>query len=324
VSERAASPTPSQPPHTAPASDPPPAASPKPQAAALRGIASSIAAAWKNKDDHLHTAAAALANLSDDQLARVNAAYTEDRAKLIGAVAALRSAEPPAPSELPTALKDTLLGDDNAFILRVYPAAGADPNQSPLAPERLGPFARAVLAAAPTATGPTVQIYESTRLITDAYLRAGLYALAAICLILLLDFGFTRSGVLDTLCALTPVIAGSVLLLALMALLDIDLNFANMIVMPLIAGIGVGCGVHALRRWRIQPDDEPYGLAGGSGRGMTLTTLTTVIGFAAMTIAEHRGIRSLGLVMSAGLTTVWVATILVVPSLLKVRRAMGW
>ena len=92
-----------------------------------------------------------------------------------------------------------------------------------------------------------------------------------------------------------------------------------MIVTPLIVGIGVGCGVHAVKRWRLQPFDEPVGLAGGSGRAITLTTLTTVIGFAAMLVADHRGIRSLGLVMSVGLAGVWAVTIFLLPSVLSLR-----
>ncbi len=98
------------------------------------------------------------------------------------------------------------------------------------------------------------------------------------------------------------------------------MNFANMIVLPLLIGIGVGCGVHAVRRWRIQPSDHPLGLAGGSGRAITLTTLTTVFGFSSMMTGQHRGIWSLGFVMSVGLCAVWAVTILVLPAALRLRR----
>lgn len=108
-------------------------------------------------------------------------------------------------------------------------------------------------------------------------------------------------------------------MLAVMRLFGVDLNFANMIVLPLLIGIGVGCGVHAVRRWRLQPDDHPLGLAGGSGRAITLTTLTTVIGFAVMMTGEHRGIWSLGFVMSVGLAAVWAVTILILPAVLRLR-----
>lgn len=323
--------------------------------AALRRAAGAIARQWRGRNDGAGLAAAAVAveSLDDAALDAAQRAYEADRASLAGIVRSLRVAEPPRPDDLPPELKAILLGTGGELLLRVYPAgpheesrietptaagegtafASSGPAErlkpearsskleagSPLAPSRLGPFARQVLAAAPNATGPSIQIYESTALITSAYARAGVYALIAIVVLLLLDFGLNLRGLLDTLCALVPVLGGATLLLAWMAVFEIPLNFANMIVMPLIVGIGVGCGVHAVRRWRLQPRDEPLGLAGGSGRGMTLTTLTTVIGFAAMLIAQHRGIRSLGFVMSVGLVMVWAVTILILPAVLRAR-----
>jgi hypothetical protein len=103
----------------------------------------------------------------------------------------------------------------------------------------------------------------------------------------------------------------------------LELNFANTIVMPLIIGLGVDAGVHAVHRWRVQPGAPPAGLAGGTGRAVTLTSLTTAIGFACMITAEHRGIRSLGMVMSAGLVLVWVATLFALPPVLRWRTKLA-
>lgn len=287
----------------------------------LRAVCTRLARLWREADPALASAAERVGQLSDDGATRAIRSYMNDRRLLHLAATDLRMARPPGVEDLPAALRETMAGANGGLLLRVYPAAGTGDfgSASPLAPERLGPFARAVLGAAPHATGPSIQIFESTRLITRAYAESGVYALLAIIALLLLDFGLTRAGILDTMCALVPVLGGGVLLLAWMVVAGIELNFANMIVMPLIVGIGVGCGVHCVRRWRLQPNDEPLGLAGGSGRGMTLTTLTTVIGFAAMMTAEHRGIRSLGFVMSIGLMMVWSVTVLLLPSILKLR-----
>src|SRR5690606_30963739 len=143
--------------------------------------------------------------------------------------------------------------------------------------------------------------YESTRLIGRAYLLAGLYATAIILILLLIDF----RNLGDALSALAPVVIAGALLVAIMRLADISLNFANMIVLPLIVGLGVSAGVHATHRWGQLPLDKPAGFAGASGRAVTLAIFATVIGFSCMMIAEHRGIRSLGMVMSLGLTLVW-------------------
>ena len=114
-------------------------------------------------------------------------------------------------------------------------------------------------------------------------------------------------------------LCGASILLAVMELMGEPLNFANTIVMPLIVGLGVDSGVHAVHRWRQQPSGKPAGLAGGTGRAIGITTLTTVVGFACMMTAEHRGIRSLGLVMSIGLAATWLASVTLLPAVLRVR-----
>jgi predicted RND superfamily exporter protein len=111
----------------------------------------------------------------------------------------------------------------------------------------------------------------------------------------------------------------TVLMLAVMRVAGVPLNFANTIVLPLMFGIGVDSGVHAVHRWRQQPHDAPAGLAGGTGRAITVTMMTTVAGFACMLAAEHRGIRSLGFVMSVGLVMVWAGAVFVLPPILRLR-----
>lgn len=292
------------------------------QIEAVRSAAKEVAQAWREKDAGLSRAAFAVSAMSDDQLDRAMVVYRSDRRALLTLIASLRACRPPTPSDLPPPLRGLMVGSDGGLLLRIYPVspAAAEGGQGVLSPARLDRFASVVLASAPTATGPAIQIYESSRLITSAYKQAGLFALAAIVVLLLLDFGLSMRGVGDTVCALIPVFGGAAVMLAVMRLADVPLNFANMIVLPLLIGIGVGCGVHAVRRWRLQPNDHPLGLAGGSGRAVTLTTLTTVIGFASMMTGEHRGIWSLGFVMSVGLGAVWAVTILFLPAVLRLRR----
>ncbi len=285
----------------------------EPNPAALRSVCESLAKAFESKDAELAAAARSLTALEDAPLLRAMQAYQQDRDRLASTLMDLRAASPLPPERLPQALKDTMIAPDGSLLLRVYPK---ETEGGVLSPARLGPFATAVLAAAPSATGPTVQIYESTRLITGAYRDAAIYALIAIALILLIDF----RNLADAAIALVPVLLGAAMMLAIMRVLGMALNLANLIVMPLIVGIGVGCGVHAVRRWRLQPSDPPPGLAGGSGRAITLTTLTTILGFAALLIGEHRGIKSLGIVMTLGLALVWAVTVFVLPGVLGARR----
>ena len=108
-----------------------------------------------------------------------------------------------------------------------------------------------------------------------------------------------------------------------MGLFGVPLNFANIIVMPLIFGIGVDAGVHMVHRWRQEPYGRPAGLSGGTGRGISLTMASTMIGFGCMLLAEHRGIRSLGFVMLAGLGVCLLACYTVLPPVLRL-RTLHW
>jgi predicted RND superfamily exporter protein len=222
----------------------------------------------------------------------------------------------PSPDDLPEALRSQFIGTDGSLLLRVYPREGGG---AVLAPDQLNPFVESVLKVAPNATGPSVQIYESTRVITRAYVLAAAYSAAAVLLLLLIDF----RSIYDALTAMLPVILGFTGTFGIMRLTGTSLNFANIIVMPLIVGLGVDAGVHAVHRWLMQPDDRPRGLAGGTGRAITMTTATTAIGFACMMTAEHRGIRSLGFVMTIGLLLTWAATVFTLPSVLALRSDPG-
>lgn len=285
---------------------------PEANVSTLRSVCDSLAKTFEKNDAALAAAARSLSALNDASLLRAMEMYQQDREKLASTLMDLRGVLPLPAERLPDALKDTMVAPDGSLLLRIYPKETAG---GVLSPARLEPFAKAALAAVPEATGPSIQIYESTRLITGAYRDAAMYALIAIAIILLIDF----RNIGDALVALLPVLLGAAMMLAVMRLANMALNLANLIVMPLIVGIGVGCGVHAVRRWRLQPNDPPPGLAGGSGRAITLTTLTTILGFAALLVGEHRGIKSLGIVMTLGLALVWVVTVFVLPGVLAVR-----
>ncbi len=278
----------------------------------FRAAAASLASSFDTQP--LGEVAERVASMSDDQAQRAEMLYQRDRTDLAMRTSVVRNAAPATPDDLPPALREQFIGTDGSLLLRIYPRA-SDTGVSVLDASRLAPFVNAVYSVAPGATGPTVQIHESARVIKSANVVAA--GLAAAAILILLMFDFRRLS--DVLCAVAPVLAAIVALLGLMGAADLHLNFANTIVAPLLLGLGVTAGVHAVHRWRQQPQDRPAGLAGGAGRAITMTLATTTIGFACMMTAEHRGIRSLGFVMTAGLVLTWAATVLLLPAVLRLR-----
>ncbi|MFW6032135.1 MAG: MMPL family transporter, partial [Phycisphaeraceae bacterium] len=123
----------------------------------------------------------------------------------------------------------------------------------------------------------------------------------------------------DALLSLVPVTSGFLVTFGVMAILDIQINPANIIVLPLIFGIGVDAGVHMLHRYRQNPSLRPVGLAAGTGKGVTLTSLTAIIGFGSLLVASHRGIASLGFVLSVGILLTLMACWILMPAALELR-----
>lgn len=253
---------------------------------------------------------------ADSLWASAAQAWQRDREIIIETWTTLADPRPPSLEDLPRPLRVLNVAPDGRLLLRIQPT---DRGGSVLDPDRLKSFVSTMRSVDANVLGPAVQIYESTVLISRAYTLATSLAVAAILVLLLLDF----HSLADSLLALLPVLIGFVGLFAVMGLIDLPLNFANIIVMPFIFGIGVDAGVHIVHRWRDDPTGVPRGLSGGTGRGILLTTLTTVIGFGCMGLAQHRGIRGLGITMVIGLVITLIACYTLLPAILRLRTAPG-
>jgi predicted RND superfamily exporter protein len=119
---------------------------------------------------------------------------------------------------------------------------------------------------------------------------------------------------------MVPTLVGFWLTFGVMGWLDDPIDPANIIVLPLLFGIGVDAGVHVMHRYRQEPTHRPLGMASGTGKGVALTCYTTVIGFGALMTAQHRGIAGLGFVMSLGIALTLLACVFVLPAMLEWRQ----
>lgn len=122
----------------------------------------------------------------------------------------------------------------------------------------------------------------------------------------------------DTLIALVPPIGGGLMLLGLMALLNVDFNPINLIVLPLVLGIGVDDGVHMVHDYRRQlaGGTDGYTPSGDTVNGVLLTSLTSIVGFGSLMIAGHQGLRSVGVVLALGVASCLAVALILVPALL--------
>ena len=286
------------------------------------GLTEALRASLSRLDGALVRVDAVFAGLEPDRrrqrLARLQEQYTAWRTGLAGRVKKALDGKPLTLEDLPPVMRRMYVGAGGSVVLEVYPKLpeGEGKLDSPLAPEFLPKFVRRDLQAVdPNATGVIVQVYESGHLIYESYLRAGLWALLVVFVLLLIDF----HSLADALLCLVPVAMGFAATFGIMFLLGMQINPANIIVLPLMFGIGVDAGVHMLHRYRQDPVNRPLGLTAGTGKGITLTSFTTMIGFGSLMMASHRGIRSLGFILAAGIGLTMLACWFVMPACLELR-----
>jgi hypothetical protein len=208
------------------------------------------------------------------------------------------------PADLTPTLVDRFISPHGKWQLQIYPAFQIWDL------EPLEKFIHDVRSVDPEATGTPLQTYEASKAIKRSYETVGLYALIAVCLLLLLDF----RNLVDSLLALLPPLAGAGLMFGILAICHIDLNPANLIVLPLVIGLGVDGGVHVVHDYRLQRG--PYVPTTSVINAIIVNSTTTMVGFGSMMIAAHRGLYSLGLVLTIGVGTCLLVAVVLLPAVL--------
>jgi uncharacterized protein len=227
---------------------------------------------------------------------------------------ALRTQDNRAPlgvADLPQALHDRFIGVTGNYLLMVYP------NGNVWKRDVQKVFIDQVGKIYPNMTGTPVQLYHYTALLKDSYQEAAWYSLGAIALLVLVHFRSLSCVAL----ALVPVAIGSLWLGGLMGWLGVPLNPANIMTLPLVIGIGVTNGIHILNRFA--EEQTANILARSTGKAVLVSGLTAMAGFGSLMLAQHRGIYSLGCVMTTGLATCMVAGLTFLPALLNLLMRPG-
>jgi cytochrome c-type biogenesis protein CcmH/NrfG len=213
---------------------------------------------------------------------------------------------------LPAELRNHFMGRSGIYLVQIYPR-GDVWEDIPLAN-----FIGALRSVDSDVTGAPVQAYSIASVMRRGYERAALLALIAVFVFVFADFRNLR----DTVLATVPLLFGGVWLLETMGLLGWEFNLANLFAVPIIIGTGVDNGVNMLYRWREERDKSRLILTTAVGKSVTIASLTTIAGFAALIPATHRGIASLGWVLSLGVLFILIATLVVLPAILQLVGGM--
>jgi predicted RND superfamily exporter protein len=180
-------------------------------------------------------------------------------------------------------------------------------------PGALERFSDLIHAVRPDAGGPAAGTVALARAIVASLRQALATAVVVITLLLLV---LSRS-LKYTLITLAPLLVGSVTTAAVSVFADIPFNFANIIVLPLILGIGVDSGIHLVHRHRMGLADGQSLLATSTAGAVFYSALTTVSSFGTLAFSHHLGIASLGQMLVVGVTLMLLANVVVLPAVLK-------
>ncbi|MDE2462247.1 MAG: MMPL family transporter [Alphaproteobacteria bacterium] len=204
---------------------------------------------------------------------------------------------------LPASLKSDWISSTGQYRVQAFPSGDANSDRV------LTRFTNAVLKVAPNATGTPIIIKESGKTIVRAFLMAGIYSFVSIAIILL--FALRRFG--EVLVALAPLVLAGVMTLASCVLVGIPLNFANIIALPLLFGIGVAFDIYFVMAWR---SGQRQLLRSPLTRAVVMSAATTATAFGTLSISSHPGTASMGIILMLALAWILVSMLLVLPALL--------
>ncbi len=208
---------------------------------------------------------------------------------------------------LPLSLKRDWVTDDGRARIEVAPSGDGNDNAT------LRSFVKAVRGVAPQAAGTPVFIIEAAATIVKAFLEAGVWSVASIALILFVALRRWR----DVALTLVPLLVAIVVTLEFCVAIGLQLNFANIIALPLLLGVGVAFKIYYVMAWR---SGETNFLQSSLTRAVFFSACTTATAFGSLWLSHHPGTSSMGKLMALSLLTTLSAAVIFQPALLATQR----
>jgi len=202
---------------------------------------------------------------------------------------------------LPPDFSQDWIAPDGRWRVEVYPSGDMRDN------EALQHFARVVQDVVPQAVGSAIAVKEWTLLAPRAFATAGLLALVAISLLLL----FVLRSVYDVILVFAPLLLAGLFTLGSAALLGLSINFANIITLPMMLGIGVAFDIYFVMRYR---SGEPDLLGSSTAYGVIFSALTTGTAFGSLALSKSPGMAEMGKFLSLSLFFILFCTLFVLPA----------
>ena len=200
-------------------------------------------------------------------------------------------------------MKEDWLTSDGRARVEIFPKGNVSENTALVA------FVNAVRTVAPDATGTPVTIQELAATVIHAFATAGIIALIAISILLFI----VLRRITDVALVLAPLLLAGLLTLATGIVANLPLNYANIIALPLLLGIGVSFDIYFVMRWRAGNGNP---LQSSTARAILFSALTTGTAFGSLALSNHPGTAEMGKLLMLALAYTLLCTFILLPALL--------
>jgi hopanoid biosynthesis associated RND transporter like protein HpnN len=249
----------------------------------------------------------ALSTASDSTVLSANTALVRFLPAQIARLRLAFSARLVTASDVPAELRRDYVTPDGRARIEVVPRQAVSQGDA------LRRFVVQVQAVAPDAGGPAVAISATAATITGAFIQAGLSAILAIAVILVVALRRLRDAAL----VMAPLLLSASMTALIVVAAGMSLNYANVIALPLLLGVGVSFNIYFVMNWR---DGEAARLASPTARAVIFSALTTGTAFGSLAVSYHPGTASMGTLLLISLGCTLLATMIFVPALLAAMR----
>ncbi len=286
---------------------------PAPSAQELRSAATKAAQAFNGLDAKLtpslkalRDALTRLSTAPDTTLLAANDALTRFLPEQLSQLRNLLSPSPITLDTIPTDIRESYVASNGAYRLIIHPKGRMSET------ETLYNFVRDIKTVSPNIAGPALEITASAQTITHAFITAAICAMIVIAMILLV----TLRRILDSILVLLPLLLSSLLTVILIITAPEPLNYANIISLPLLLGVGVSFNIYFVMNWRAGLTNP---LSSPTARAVLFSALTTGSAFGSLATSAHPGTASMGRLLLLSLGCTLICSLLFIPALLPRR-----
>ncbi len=215
------------------------------------------------------------------------------------------SAEPVTLESLPEALRRRQIAADGRARIEIFPKKDLRERAA------LVEFVKEIRTVAPDAVGAPVVILEAGRTVIGAFVQAASIAAVAIAVLLFLALG----RFVDVLLVFAPLVLAALCTVAASVVFGLAFNFANVIVLPLLFGLGVAGGIHLVARARAEGRVEGM-FETSTPRAVSFSALTTIGSFGSIALSGHPGTASMGVLLTIAISLTLASTLIFLPALM--------